>query len=86
MYEEQLFRSEDERFELDMVIECGASAIRAMAPLAAQLGPLPPDIKANWRLPTVRACSVTNYNMSLMSSHNSCCCDASLFTSLKLGI
>ena len=54
VYEEQLFRSEDERFELDMVIECGASAIRAMAPLAAQLAPLPPDVKANWRLPPVR--------------------------------
>ncbi len=54
VYEEQLFRSEDERFELDMVIECGASAIRAMAPLAAQLAPLTPDVKANWRLPSVR--------------------------------
>ena len=54
IYEEALFRSEDDRFELDMVIECGASAIRAMAPLVAQLALLPPDAKANWRLPQVR--------------------------------
>ena len=53
IYEEALFRSEDDRFELDMVIECGASAIRAMAPLVSQLALLPPDAKANWRLPPV---------------------------------
>ena len=58
IYEEALFRSEDDRFELDMVIECGASAIRAMAPLVAQLALLPPDAKANWRLPPVRRCTI----------------------------
>ena len=67
VYEEQLFRSEDERFELDMVIECGASAIRAMAPLAAQLTPLPPDVKANWRLPQVRPCVTLVPAFSTMS-------------------
>ena len=54
IYEEALFRSEDDRFELDMVIECGASAIRAMKPLVAQLAGLQTDVKANWRLPQVR--------------------------------
>ena len=32
-YEEALFRCEDDRFELDMVIEANASAIRAITPL-----------------------------------------------------
>ena len=32
-YEEALFRCEDDRFELDMVIERNASTMRAMAPL-----------------------------------------------------
>ncbi len=36
-YEEALFRVEDDRFELDMMIETNASAMRAMANLARQL-------------------------------------------------
>ena len=32
-YEEALFRCEDDRFELDMVIESNSSAIRAITPL-----------------------------------------------------
>ena len=32
-YEEALFRCEDDRFELDMVIETNASAIRHITPL-----------------------------------------------------
>ena len=56
-YEEALFRCEDDRFELDMVIETNASAIRAMRPLAAQLVTVPTDAKVNWRLPQVRPVS-----------------------------
>lgn len=36
-YEEALFRVEDDRFELDMMIETNASAMRTMANLARQL-------------------------------------------------
>lgn len=50
-YEEALFRCEDDRFELDMVIESNASAIRAVTPLVQQLSELSPDEKANWRMP-----------------------------------
>jgi len=35
-YEENLFRCEDDHYELDMAIETNASAIRAMQPLAEQ--------------------------------------------------
>lgn len=41
-YEEALFRVEDDRFELDMMIETNASALRAMAHLARQLEVLLP--------------------------------------------
>ncbi len=50
-YEEALFRCEDDRYELDMVIESNASAIRAITPLVQQLGEMSPEDKANWRLP-----------------------------------
>ena len=56
-YEEALFRCEDDRFELDMVIENGTSAIRALRPLATILASLPPEAKAHWKLPQVRAAS-----------------------------
>ena len=35
-YEENLFRCEDDHYELDMAIETNASAIRAMQPLCDQ--------------------------------------------------
>ena len=54
-YEEALFRCEDDRFELDMIIENGTSAIRALRPHAAVLAALPPEAKTNWKLPQVRA-------------------------------
>ena len=50
-YEEALFRAEDDRFELDMVIECGASAIQRLQPLAEQLQGLEADERANFRIP-----------------------------------
>ena len=36
-YEEALFRCEDERYEVDMVIDNNASAIQCLEPLAAEL-------------------------------------------------
>ena len=53
-YEEALFRCEDDRFELDMIIENGNSAIRALRPMAEQLNSMSNEAKAQWRPPTVR--------------------------------
>lgn len=50
-YEEALFRCEDDRFELDMVIETNASAIRAITPLVQAAIELSPDEKVTWRIP-----------------------------------
>ncbi|KAK9837425.1 hypothetical protein WJX81_001540 [Elliptochloris bilobata] len=50
-YEENLFRCEDDHYELDMAIETNASAIRAMQPLCDQALELEADEKVNWRLP-----------------------------------
>ena len=45
-YEEALFRCEDDRFELDMVIERNASAMRAMAPLVEHISSAPGPLAA----------------------------------------
>lgn len=37
IYEENLFKCEDERFELDMVIENNAAAIRVLEPVVEQV-------------------------------------------------
>ena len=50
-YEEALFRAEDDRFELDMVIECNASTIQRMHPLAEQLMAMEPEERANFHIP-----------------------------------
>lgn len=50
-YEEALFRAEDDRFELDMIIECGSSAIQHMQPLAERLMTMEAEERANFRLP-----------------------------------
>eukprot|EP00954_Amorphochlora_amoebiformis_P021390 1346080-Amorphochlora_amoeboformis.AAC.3 len=43
IYEENLFKCEDERFELDMVIENNASAIRVLEPLEKKIDALTPE-------------------------------------------
>ena len=50
-YEEALFRAEDDRFELDMVIECVSSTLQRLQPLAEQLEAMPPEDKSNFRIP-----------------------------------
>ncbi|KAK9814633.1 hypothetical protein WJX72_009077 [[Myrmecia] bisecta] len=50
-YEEALFRCEDDRYELDMLIQCNASAIRALRPLQDQVDRLEQDEKPNYRIP-----------------------------------
>ena len=48
-YEEALFRCEDERYEVDMVIDNNASAIQCLEPLAAELASLSVSEDSQWR-------------------------------------
>ncbi|KAI8102953.1 hypothetical protein M9434_005744 [Picochlorum sp. BPE23] len=50
-YEDFLFMAEDDHFELDMIMNQNASAIKAMKPLVEQISELPEDAKASWQLP-----------------------------------
>lgn len=50
-YEEHLFRCEDDRFDLDMCIQCNASAMRAMAPLEAVLAHMDQEDRQTYRIP-----------------------------------
>ena len=49
-YEEALFRCEDDRFELDMALECSRSAVRALTEAAAELSQLDTEGKERYRL------------------------------------
>ena len=50
-YEEALFRCEDDRYELDMIIEQNASAIRAAKPLCEEILKMAPEDKQTYRVP-----------------------------------
>ena len=50
-YEEALFRAEDDHFELDMIIDQSASAIKALQPLAAALEAMNEEERGAWQLP-----------------------------------
>ncbi|OII75396.1 SIN3 like paired amphipathic helix domain-containing protein [Cryptosporidium ubiquitum] len=50
VYEENLFKCEDERFELDMVIENNRSTINVLEPIAEEISKLSPEDKKNFRL------------------------------------
>ena len=50
-YEEALFRCEDDRYELDMLIEQNSSAIRAIRPLCEDIMKMSPEDKQNYRIP-----------------------------------
>lgn len=50
VYEENLFKCEDERFELDMVIENNRSTINVLEPIAGEISKLPLEEKKNFRL------------------------------------
>lgn len=56
-YEDFLFMAEDDHFELDMIMDQNASAIKAIRPLVEQISELPEDEKSSWKLPnlTLRA-------------------------------
>lgn len=51
IYEENLFKIEDERFELDMLIENNSAAIRVLEPLNDQIAIMPPEAAKRVRLP-----------------------------------
>ena len=50
-YEEALFRCEDDRYELDMLIEQNTSAVRAIRPLCEDIMTMSPEDKQNYRIP-----------------------------------
>ncbi|KAF7458954.1 Sin3 like paired amphipathic helix containing protein [Cryptosporidium felis] len=50
VYEENLFKCEDERFELDMVIENNRSTINVLEPIAEEISKLSPEERKNFRL------------------------------------
>jgi len=50
-FEENLFKCEDDRFELDMVIENNASTIRVLEPIAKQLADLSTEDAKGYELP-----------------------------------
>ena len=50
-YEESLFRCEDDRYELDMLIEQNSSAVRAIKPLCEDIMKMSPEDKQNYRIP-----------------------------------
>ena len=49
-YEEALFRCEDDKFELDMALECCRSAVRAFTKVSLIISQLPQDQRENFRL------------------------------------
>ena len=50
-YEESLFRCEDDRFEMDMVIETNNAALQVLGPLLAQVQAMSPEERNAFRLP-----------------------------------
>jgi len=50
-YEENLFKCEDERFELDMLIENNASAIRVLEPIQKRIEEMSPQEASHFTLP-----------------------------------
>lgn len=49
-YEEYIYRVEDERFELDVVIETNAATIRVLEGIQKKISRMPPDEAARYRL------------------------------------
>lgn len=72
-YEEALFRAEDDRFELDMVIECVTSTIQRLQPLAEQLEALGPEEKTNFRIPEAALGPIHYRSISKIYGKFLCC-------------
>ena len=73
-YEEALFRAEDDRFELDMAIECVTSTIQRLQPLAEQLEALGPEEKTNFRIPEAALGPIHYRSISQIYGKCLCCC------------
>ena len=72
-YEEALFRAEDDRFELDMAIECVTSTIQRLQPLAEQLEALGPEEKTNFRIPEAALGPIHYRSISKIYGKCMCC-------------
>lgn len=65
-YEEMLFKCEDDRFELDLVIELNASTVRALEPILKSINELGEEESARFRLDTA-------LDGNFPCSSNNCC-------------
>lgn len=57
-YEEALFRCEDDRFELDMAIECSQSAVRALGDVVNEIATLDAEGRERYRLDRSKVLSI----------------------------
>jgi paired amphipathic helix protein Sin3a len=60
-YEEVLFKCEDERYELDLVIELNASAIRALEPLKTKLAGLTEEEASTFKMEPLDRKNLSHY-------------------------
>jgi paired amphipathic helix protein Sin3a len=61
-YEEVLFKCEDERYELDLVIELNTSAIRALEPIKLKLAGLTEEEAATFKMESLDRMHPTPHN------------------------
>jgi len=57
-YEEALFRCEDDRFELDMAIECSQSAVKALTAVVEEVAGLDAEARERYRLDRSKVLSI----------------------------
>ncbi len=57
-YEEALFRCEDDRFELDMAIECSRSAVKALQGVVNEIATLDAEGRERYRLDRSKVLSI----------------------------
>ena len=67
IYEENLFCCEDERFELDLLIEQNAAAIRVIEPIVQQINTLKPDDAKAYALLLRPDCHLLSLSLSLLA-------------------
>ena len=74
-YEEALFRAEDERYDVELIIDRTRSAIKALIPVQEHIDLLSPDAKASYTLPpnTLRAFHVRTIEKIYGEKGNSVC-------------
>jgi paired amphipathic helix protein Sin3a len=57
-YEEALFRCEDDRFELDMAIECSQSAVKALTQVVKDVADMDAEARERFRLDKSKILSI----------------------------